>query len=310
MADELTLASLKSNAGLAHVIAAPARALLYDPTDLRATMERIPFTPNAGSDVTKTPQYTAGKVFAAASSEILGGASNTAIGANSFNLTVARRLLKYTNSELWRLTGINGVIDADQIAMIIFEASGLTITDLACTAFGSFSATAGDTAAAFSLDALFDGQFALNSARAVGNHTAVLHPTQFNELVTSVRSETGALAFQSAAEIGAIAAAKGPGFKGRILNIDIYDADSVTQDGGSAYYQGGMWTPGALTYQEAPVDSIRPLVAPNLIVINAGVVRLVFDYDVNNAITAMVGDYFPAVSIGENARGVMLRSVS
>jgi hypothetical protein len=310
MANELTLTDLADNAGLAHVVAAPARALLYDPTDLRAALTKMPFTPNAGSATTKTAQYAKGKAFATMASEISFTGGNTDIGDASFDLTVARRVLKYQMSELWRLTGISGVIDPDQIAEIIFEASGITITDMACATFGSFTAVAGDTSAANSVDALFDGMFALNSARATGNYTTVQHPTQFNQLVTSVRDETGVLQFQSASELADLARAKGPGFKGRILNIDIFDSDSVGQDGGSSYYQGAMFDAGAIQYQEAPTSQMPPMVAPNLVVIDAGVVRLVFEYDADHGLTKMVGDYFPAVSIGENARGVMMRSKS
>lgn len=306
MANELSFANLETDAGLAHILAGTVQALLYDPTDLRAVLARRPWTNNMGSETVKVTQYSRAHSFSAATSEIVGGASNADIGSANFQHTVARRVLQFQISDLWRMAAPTGSLDLDLLAGIFVEATGQTVTDMVTALFGSLSNNVGSTTADMSLDFMYDAQFQLNLQRVPGPFTTVLRPKAFNELQSSIAAATGAVQFVPAT--AAMIAAKGPGFKGTLNGHDIWDSDSVPQDGGSTYYENAMFGAGCFEYAEAPPANVADALPPNVFRIDAGVVRIVHDYDAGNALTSAIADYYPSVVEAEDARGVEIRS--
>jgi hypothetical protein len=306
MANELSFANLETDAGLAHYLAGMVRAKLADRTDLRGALDYIPFSAHMGSETVKVSQYNPAFTFAAASSEISGGASNSSIGSANFQLVVARRLLKFTMSDLWRIVAPTGSLNLDLLAQVINEAAGLTITDMVTTIFDDLANAVGSTTADMSIDYQYDAQFQLNITRTPGPYYMVLKPKAFNELQASIRGELGAIQWVPAT--AEMLVAKGPGFKGTLNGTEIWDCDAVDVDGGGTYYHNAMFGRGCFAYTEAPVADVTDKLPPQVFRIDAGNVLIVHEYDADNGITEVIGSYFPAVVETEDARGVEINS--
>ena len=304
MANELTWANLETNAGIAHALSGDIHADLYDPTDLRGLCVRIPFLGGMGSETTKTPRFSPAHTFTAATNELTGGGSNEDIGDSNFQISVARRYMRWQLSDLWMMVAPNGSLDLDLLKQIIVEGTGLTFTDMLCALFPSLSTDAGSATAQASVDMMLDGQYGLNNSRAPAPYSLVWSPHGFNKFQASLTTYGGALQFQAAT--ADMIAAKGPGFKGRVGNVDVYDSDSVTLDGGSTYRRGAIFARGAYKYQEAPVQALNGILPAEQRSIVDGIVRIVTSWDADNGVALVVGDYYPGVSEAEDARGRLM----
>ncbi len=308
MANEISWANLETDAGLAHYLMAGIHEDLYDPTDLRAVCTRREWRDNMGSETAKVTRIDAAHEFAAASTEILGGASNENLGTANFTFNPTRRTQKWQVSDLWRKCAVGGSIDLDLLASIIVRGTGLTFTDMLCALFPSLSVTAGSQTAQMSVDYAYDAQYKLNNARAVGPFSLILFPHCFNKFQDSLRGEGGATQWLPAT--AAMIEAKGPGFKGVWNGIDVWDSDHVESDGGSTYKRNAMISQGCFEYVEAPAVDVSDAVAPNVITIVDGLVRMVRSYSSETTLTTIDADYYPSVVEAEDARGVLLYALA
>lgn len=308
MANEISWSNLETDAGIAHYLHGAIHESLYDPTDLRAAMARIDFRLGMGSETVKVTKVSPSHPFTAASTELSGGASNENIGSGNFQLTVARYLQKWQVSDLWRIVAVNGSIDLDLLARFIANATGLTITDVLTALFPSLSVSVGSTVGQMSVDYMYDAQYKLNIARAGGPFFMVLAPHCFNKWQASLRGEGGAVQFVPATRD--LLAARGPGFKGTFGNIEVWDSDSVSSDGGATYKRNAMFAAGCFAYTEAPVPDVADALPANVKTIVDGIVRIVHDYDAGNALTNVYGDYYPAVVEAEDGRGVLINALA
>jgi hypothetical protein len=305
MANEISWANLETDAGLAHYLSGELHATLYDPTDLRSTAVRQLFQTGMGSESSKTTKYSRGQTFAAASSEISGGASNAATTTGNFVLNPTRRVMQWEITELWQLVAPAGSLDLDLLVGLIVEATGLTFTDLLCTLFASLSVTAGSTTEQMSVDYMWDAQWTLNTARARPPFHMVLSPHGFNKWQSSLLNAGGVLQFLAATE--EMIQAKGPGYKGQYGSVFVWDADSVTLDGGSTYRRSAMYDQSCFKFTEAPVPA--PL-ARNVSVIVNGLVRVLLEHNGADGYTMVYGDYYPSVVETEDSRGVQIRHLA
>lgn len=308
MANEISWANLETDAGLAHMLAGDLHADLFDPTDLRATCRRRAFRQGGGSETTKVTGYDPAHTFSAVTSELVGGASNEDIGTRNFTLQVARRTMKWTATDLWRLVAPNGSIDLDLLRRLIVQGTGLTFTDLLAALFPSLSGSVGSTTQQMSLAFMYDGQYALNDSRVPPPYHMVLAPHCFNKWQQSLRGEGGATQYKEATQV--MIDAKGPGFKGSYGLINIWDSDSVTLDGGATYRRNAIYGHGCFEYQEAPVPMVADALPANVVSIVDGLVRIIHEYDADNALTEIHGDYYPAVSEAEDARGRVINALA
>lgn len=308
MANEISWSNLETDAGLAHYLAGQVEALLYDPTDLRAVCRRRDFMSGMGSETIKVTQYSRAHTFAAATSELVGGASNADIGSANFQLTVSRRLIKWQASDLWRIVAPTGSIDMDLLAGVISEAAGLTVTDMLCALFPSLSNSVGSTTAQMDFQTLLDAQYQLNDSRVPAPYSLVLAPHGFNKLQDDLVGQGGAIQWLPAT--AEMVAAKGPGFKGTLQGVDVWDSDSVTEDGGNTYHRAAMFGLGCFEFTEAPAFAVDDALPANVTRVLDGTVRLVHSYDADNGLTSVIGNYYPAVAEAEDARGVLINSLS
>lgn len=308
MANEISFSNLEADAGLAHVLSGDIHADLFDPTDLRGTCTRRNMRGGMGSETIKVPRFNPAHTFTAATSELVGGGSNEDIGSANFQLTAARRYMRWQLSALWDMIAPSGSLDMDLLRLLIVQGTGLTFTDMLTALFPSLSGSVGSTTAQMSVEYMLDGQYALNSSRAPAPYTMVLSPHGFNRWQESLIGFAGPSQFKEAAQ--EMIDAMGPGFKGTYGGINVYDSDSVSLDGGSTYRRGAIYAPGCFSYSELPVSAMRGFLPPSRVAIVDGLVRIVLEYDADNALGLMVGDYYPAVSEAEDARGRVINHLA
>jgi len=287
---------------VAEVLAAEVLEQLYDPTDIRATVTRLPWT-SMGSDTMSVTQDAVPGGFTAPGQNTTLAA--TAYTTTHFDLTVAAYRRAYAIDDLIPVAG--GAIDIDRMVRNLMQGVALTLTDQICATFGTFTNVAGTALVPLSVDDIYDGMFELTEALNSGAAALVLHPIQYNDFISSLRSETGAAQFLPAT--GELLGQRGPGFKGSWMNLDIYVSDSVGANGAGSY-QGGLYTPGAIAYSLANVQSMGVHVPAANVLMNAGELLVELDRTAADGISAAYATMFLGVSIAENARGVEILSTA
>jgi hypothetical protein len=306
MANELSLNNLATDAGLSHYLAGELHADLHDPTDLRATCRKTQFQSNAGSATAKTTRYARTQTFAATSTEISGGFSNSSIGSGNFTKAASRRGMVWQYTDLWKMVAPTGSLDLDLLRGIIVEKTGDTFTDIVTALFASLSVTAGSTTAQMDIQYFFDAVFLLNTARAKPPFNMVLSPHGMNMFVNSARQEGGVIQWIPAT--AELIKARGPGYKGEFNGVGCWDADSVSLDGGSTYRRSAMYDSECFEFMEAPPPADVP--ANVQVLVSTPEVRIILDYVGADAITTVIGDYYPAVAETEDLRGVQIRHLA
>ncbi len=305
MANEITFTGLSSAGGrVASVLSALLFEKIHDPTDLRAVMTEVPWG-MAGSDTMSVTLDGAPGAFAAATSETVGGASNSAYGSGKFDLQIARYLRKYQMSDLFGVSG--GPIDAAAIVQTLADGVGITVTDVLTSLFNSLSSNV-TASTVLTVDDVYSAMYTLNLAGAASSaeapYSLVIHPKQMNDFRTSLRAETGALEFVSAG----ILEAKGPGYQGNWQGIDVWQSDSCPTVDTAAHYSGAMFAKDAFAYTMAPVRALQGHVPAANILIDAGELLIEADRDATNGLTSAVASCFLAVSEAQDSLGVELKS--
>jgi hypothetical protein len=306
MANEITTTLFGSNGGLvAEFLSASLLAQLFDPTDLRSLMIFMPWNPS-GAGTMKVTQDAVPGAFTATTNQIDGSnVTNSAYTTSEFGLTPTRHKRQYQATDLMPIAG--GVIGADMVGAIankLDQGVALTMTDLLCNLFPSLSTSKGSSGSPLSVDNMYESQFALNLANAVGPYAAVLYNKQMNDLRDDLRNETGAQQFVPAT--AELLATKGPGYQLSWNGIDFYQSDSVTAVDASANSAGAMFAAGCFGYTLAdPRLFQQHIPASNLILANeALLLELVRDAD--NGMSSILGQMYPSVVEIEDARGVKI----
>lgn len=309
MANEVSLATLQSNGGrVAKILSDKFHIVLYDPSGLRALMDFRPF--NGPTATMSTPKLTRGNVAAAASSEISGGASNSAITTGNFDLTYARYLLRVQPTDLFVMTSVGAGINLDVLLSILTESLDLTLTDMLTALFAGVSGNVGTSGADLTVDNIFDGIYTLNLANNPSALMAVLHNQQVNDLVESIRGESGALQFRTDAQ--GMLKPPGVGWRGRFLEVDFYQSDSVATANAGADRQGAMFSAGAFGYTLGPVGPIlqSQMVNGADIVVSTEEMFVERDRDAGNAMSSFIVNFYPGTVEQEDARAVKVTTAA
>lgn len=293
MAQEVTLASLIANGGgVAEVLSALLVPQLFDPTDLRSLITFVPWDAGGSDAMTVTLDAIPG-AYAAATSEVIGGASNSAYTTDEFILTIARYLRKYQVTDLFKTSG--SPVTWPMVAQKLSEGVGLTMTDLIAATFTAVSNAGGDAGTAGALLTIDDiyAAAAILSAQGVvfgdAQHLAFVGaPKQLAEIEQSLRGET--LAYPSTDNALSM---RGPGFQFAWRNIDFYQSDSVPV-AGAANYNGCLFGKNAFAYTMGPVSS--DLIPAGNALVTTSDFLLEMDRDADNAMTGLIGNIYPAVS--------------
>ncbi len=297
----ITTSTLASGGLVASVLSDLVLDQLFDPTDLTALMTRIPFSPSGSKTLDVTKDAIPGAY--AAQNETGAAISDSGYSTSEFSLTPALYARQYSITDLVPVAG--SPIDIERIAANLVAGVGLTMTDLLCALFGSLSNSVGTTGVDLSVSDFYDAMYQLNSSNVAGpTFAAVLHPTQVNDFLSSLRAEAGAIQFIDAT--ADMLASKGPGYRGRWLNVDLFQSDSVGTANGGADRAGAMFGQGAFAYTMADPRVIQGHIPSDNILMANELMLLELSRDPVNFKSALIGQIYPAVVEAEDARGVKI----
>lgn len=307
MANEISVASMVSDGALAAYVVGDYQARNARPDDIRAAITFKPWAPNSGASSARTGLYDDDYIFGAASSEVSGGASNTDPDWGYFALTPARRLLKFQLTDL--IAGTRGPNGADPSLFVgmMLRATGKTITDMVCAAAAAATEEVGDSAQPMSVDFIMDAKQQLDSTNTPGPYHVVMSARAFGELQESARGEVGILSWQEAT--AEVVSASGGFYKGMIAGVNVWVTDRVDTTDAGATMQNFMFGGGAFSYTEAPVAAfMADAMAANAAILDLGGLAVEFDRDADNGLTAMIGNYYPAVAMGQDLAVVRIET--
>lgn len=305
MADEIRNSLLITNGGRAAEIILPGwHQVLYDPADIRSLLRLYPFP--GGSDVTSITKVPAPPTAAAVSSEISGGTSNTAFTTSEVQLTLVQQQVQVQISDLLGITAAPGQIDAAAIITWLSNCMALRITDQAAALLASFSGNtvgsgSGDN---MTVDHFYSAMYKLNASLVPGEGIALVQaPASQNQFVESLRGEGGSL--QYSADAAGMLMAKGPGYKGSLLGVQVWQSDSVTNTGGA--YKNGMFGYGALGYQIGPIERLVGLHIPSEeVVMTLPGMIIERGRDAVNNMSTFYAKFYSAVVEVEDLRGCLV----
>ncbi len=321
MANEQSVAALISaGSALQTYLAGRIHETLYDSADLRAAMRFYEWTGGKGAPSMSVTKVSMAAAMAAASSEISGGFSNSAVTTSGVSLTPARYGRKIQATDFNRLVmGMgNGLYDIEKILDILSGSLGQTMTDLLCAAFPNVANTVGNTGARLDVDTFYDAIFFLNLQNNSGVLRAVLHPRQVNHLQESIRGEVGPLQMTPATQAAVEATRIAAGFRFLFAGVEVWQSDSVGLDGGTTEHVGAMVADGAFGYTLANVADMDPNIDPDDIVrLGSGGDPLVFpnlfverSRDADNGMTSYIVNAYPAVTEIEDLRAVRIETLA
>ena len=308
MANEITNNGLKTDLRITAMISQEIRLLLADSTSLRNTlyMTNVGSINGMGSDTIRVRKAGLDGYDASAWATYTGATednpvSNTALTDASVDVTVKRRALQYTVTDLAGSTGMGADIDPARLAASIAASYDGFFADMTADAFAAFTDTAsvsGDLDVATFMAAYQKLQN--KSGKSVpGPYVCVLAAESWGQLQLAIKAETGPIGLTPATY--ETIAAKGDNYKGSFLGVDIYTSSYVTDD--SSQYLSGMWAPGAIGFA---TGSPNPVGAVN--VIRGDQVTVEFVRNASNASTSIVGHAYLGMSVIDNDRGVLIKS--
>lgn len=302
MANEVTYTGSGANMRAAEIFNRLIHEDLVDRTDLRSTCTKLGDLGGSGSDTLVTPRIAFDDPMAAANTDETTIIDNTAIGNAAITLSVAQQILAYEFSDKMSITGAEGNLDLETMASKLVDAYVLRFTDQACALFTSFTAIVSSTGVNMDMDDWFAAVFALEQAVVPGPITCVLFTVQYTDLVSSLRGE-GVMQVTPPAQ--AQLNFQDPGFKGQLNGVNLFASDSVTSDGPDS--NGAMYGAGAIAYVEASPRKVMPgAIAAS--VPSGSPVYAEFARTADPGLSQVVGHAFNALGVGENARGVEIKT--
>lgn len=303
MANEQTYTGMGGNLRAAEIFNRLIHEDLTDRTDLRSTSVLLGDLGGSGSDTLVTPRVAFDDAMAAANVDEVTEADNTALGNGAISLSIAQQILAREVSDKLAITGAPGNLDLQILAADIVRAYVLRFTDLVCATFTTFTAIVSSTGVNMDMDDFYAAMDTLEQAVVPGPWSMVLFTVQWTDLRTALRGE-GLNPYLPAGSEHALGM-HDPGYKGLINGVQVFASDSVGSDGPDS--NAAMYGPGGLVHAiaspnqamagsiSAPVPAGSPLYAE-------------FVRDGDPGLSQVVGHAFLAVGIGENARGVEIKT--
>jgi hypothetical protein len=306
----ITNNSLVGDLRLQQMISQEIKLLLTDARNLRNTpfLDFVGSINGMGSDTIRVRK--AGLDGYDSFSEFTGGTEDNPVGESSLvdghaDIVVKRQALMYKITDLANMTGMGADIDPFRIAESISKSYELLFAELTGAAVAGFTASvsqAGALTVEDFIQAFQTLELAAAGKGAPGPYVALLHPEQWQDLQNDIRGEqNNALAF-APASFEALSA-KGPGYKGSYLGVDIYTSSHVTQSAGQ--HVGALWAPGAIGFATGKPAALVGAAES----MDMGEVLIEMDRDATRALTSIVGHCYVGMGIVDSDRGVKLLSV-
>ena len=297
----LTYGNVETNGGaVAELLANEILEQLYDPTDLRALCTRVSYNP-LGSDTMQVPQDMIPGAYTAPGENAALGV--TAYTTAHFDIQLVQYRRAYAAADMLPVSG--SPINIDRMVRNLMAGVSLTFTDFIADVFPGFTNQAGTTGVALTVDDIYDAIFLLNSASNAGPYTAVLHPTQYNHFISSLRAEVGAAQF--APSTAEMLASRGPGYRGSWMGVDFYVSDSVDTTGVDR--TGAIFGEGAIAYAMGNVSAIAGQIPAGNLIADAGEMLVELDRSADDGVTSVYSTIVMGISMAENARGCEILSV-
>ena len=307
-ANPISFANLTGELRLAQMISAEINLLLRDTATLRNTpfLRYLGSINGSGSDTIRVRLAGLGRDAMTAAGETATVAARD-ITVNHADCVVSRQAVAYSISDLSNITQFGqGDLNPFTIAASMAAAFDTRFMAMTCAAASSFSTNAGSNTSVLTVSDFFDAMFNLEKADSnrgnVGPYCAVLASKAFTELQASLRGETANI-ISNMLPTGEMLSAKGQGYMGSLLGVEIYKSSQVNANGSSGY-DNFMIAPGALGYADG---------TPGTIVgagdeLDVGPVKVEFSRTASDALTYVIGTGYVGVVELEDARGTQLLS--
>jgi hypothetical protein len=256
-----------------------------------------------GSSVLSVPQagLNGYNEMAATGGEIV-AATNTALTDAKADITIARYAMRREISDLANMTDSVG-LTAEVLASSMVGEYEMAVTTAICDVIDGFTSTAGTSGVDLSVDDFFSALFTLEQASAQTPYVSVLHPVQVTDLQNSIRAEGGALQYIAATQ--EMLSAKGQGFAGSFLGVDIFKSSKVKTANAGADRAGAMMAYGAVGRASG---SVRPISAlGGALTFPAGTELMVeFERTSATALTAITGNAYFGCAKMQDGKGVSI----
>lgn len=303
MANEVYYSGLTSSARVSAVLSQMIAVKLYDVASLVNHPSIMRVNPAPGSTTVQIPVISWGADGMAAVAENA-SASNTALTTTSVTCVLARQALRRQISDLAQVTAQGVPLDvtlqglADDMSAAWSKRGTTMISALA----SGFSNSVGSTGVDLSVTTFYNAIFSLQLTANSGQFVAILHNQQINDLMSSLRSESGPGQYLAATQ--EMLNAKGPGFKGQLFGVDLFGTNTVATANAGADYLGMMIAPNAIAMATA---SVSPIVGATTQAA-ASPVTVEFERDASGGSTVIVGSLLAGVCEVDDAKGVGILS--
>ena len=305
MASEVYFTGLSGNARLAAILNQFVVTKLTDTASLvnHPSITQLRSMNGSGSTVVQVPVVSWGANAMASVAESA-SVTNTALTTTNANVTIARQALRRQISDLAMLTatGIPLDVTLENIAADMVLAYNKRVTTMIAALSSGFSSSVGTTTVDLTVANFYAAIFGLQLNSADGMFTAILHPQQVNDLISSLRSETGPGQYLATSQDQV--QAKGPGYRGNLFGVDIFASANVPTATAGDDYLGMMIAPGAIgvaTATAAPMVGAATLPSQSPIVVE-------LERDSSSGSTIVVGSAFVGVAELDDLRGIGILS--
>ena len=305
MANEVYFSGLSGNARVAAILNQFVVTKLTDTASLvnHPSITQLRSMNGSGSTVVQVPVVSWGANAMASVAEN-STVSNTALTTTNANVTIARQALRRQISDLAQLTSAGIALDVtlENIAADMVLAYNKRVTTMIAALSSGFSSSVGSTTVDLTVANFYAAIFQLQLNSADGMFTAILHPQQINDLISSLRSETGPGQYLATSQDQV--QAKGPGFRGNLFGVDIFASANVPTANAGVDYLGMMIAPGAIgvaTATAAPILGGATIASQSPILVE-------LERDASSGSTIIVGSAFVGVAELDDLRGVGILS--
>lgn len=233
--------------------------------------------------------------------------SNTSITSSAATITIARQALRYDLTDLAKLTNpiAGGMgVGIEGLAESMVTAAEMRFTSMIAALASGVSTSVGTSGNDLSVATFYSAIFGLQLTANEPVFTAILHPQQLNDLMSSLRSETGPGQYLAATQEQLNA--HGPGLRGSLFGVDLFSSTKIPTANAGADYAGVMFSKGFCGYADgSPV----PVQGAGGVILPAGTPFVVeLERDAAAGITKIVGNYYVGVAEIEDLRAVQIIS--
>ena len=305
MANEITFANTVGDLKLAKILNNEIQLLLADRFSLRnhPSIFQAGNISGRGSSVLSVPQAGLdGFDLMSATGGEIAATANVALTDSSADITISRFALRREISDLANMTDSVG-LTVERLAADMVGGYEMAVTNAICDTIDGFTTVAGTSGVDLSVDDFFSALFSLEQASVPTPYVAVLHPVQLTDLQSSIRAEGGALQYIAATQ--EMLQAKGQGFAGSFLGVDIFKSSKVPPANGGADRAGAMMGYGAIGMAEG---SVRPIAAlGGALQFPAGtIIAVEYERTAATALTSITGNAYFGVAKLQDSMGVSI----